>query len=217
MRARLAARNERVEFPALEQDGLPVQPAIPLDPRSDICRIGGVHRLGYLARAELSPLVIDEVGGMKAEDRPRGDTDALARHAAQHERAGREARTVDDDALARLPDLGEEVEILADGTASAREDADIGKRRPRPPQSESQRERKPHGRRPASGDQGKAIRRSLVHSVPPTTNRVRSQSITSNRPEVRPSGRRTPWQPGLPGSKTRALGKRTQPPARSAL
>src|SRR5262245_13575054 len=124
---------------------------MPLDPRSDICRIGGVHRLGNLARTEGSPLVIDQERRMKAEDRPRGDADPLARHAAQHERASLEARTVDDDALARLPDLGEEIEILADGPTSARQDADVAKHRPCPPQGESERDREWLGQRPASG------------------------------------------------------------------
>ena len=62
---------------------------------------------------------------MEAEDRPRSDADSVPRNSAKHQRAGRYARPVDNDTLARVPDLREEVQIVADPAAWARQDAHI--------------------------------------------------------------------------------------------
>ena len=66
---------------------------------------------------------------MEAEDRPRSDADSVPRNSAEHQRAGRHARPVDNDTLARVPDLREEAQIVADRAAWARQDAHIRKRR----------------------------------------------------------------------------------------
>ena len=51
--------------------------------------------------------------------------DAIAGDGAQHERAGREARPVDDHPLAGLPHAREGLKIVADKAAGARQDAQI--------------------------------------------------------------------------------------------
>jgi hypothetical protein len=66
---------------------------------------------------------------MKPEDRPRGDADSVARNSAKNQRAGRHVGPVDNDPLARAPDLREEVQVVADRAAWARQNAHIGKRR----------------------------------------------------------------------------------------
>ena len=76
-----------------------------------------------------SVLFIDDLGSMEPEDRPRGDADSVARNSAENQRAGRQAWPVDNDTLARAPDLREEVLVVADRAAWARQNAHIGKRR----------------------------------------------------------------------------------------
>src|SRR5262245_59732289 len=65
---------------------------------------------------------------MEAEHGPSRDADAVARDGGEHERAGREARTIDDHPLAGLPHAREGLKVVAHIAAAARQDAQIGTR-----------------------------------------------------------------------------------------
>src|SRR5262245_12383502 len=62
---------------------------------------------------------------MEAEHGSARDADAIARDGAQHERAGRETRPVDDHPLAGLTHARKRLKIVADIAARARQDAQI--------------------------------------------------------------------------------------------
>src|SRR5262245_9166168 len=62
---------------------------------------------------------------MEAEHGSARDADAIARDGAQHERAGRETRPVDDHPLAGLTHARKRLKIVADIAASTRQDAQI--------------------------------------------------------------------------------------------
>src|SRR4029434_8487433 len=78
---------------------------------------------------EFASISVGHDGCVKAEYRARRDADPVSRNGAEHKGAGREARPVYDHALARSPNLREEVEITDDRAARAGHDAHIGKRR----------------------------------------------------------------------------------------
>src|SRR5260370_1352837 len=61
-----------------------------------------------------------------AQDRAARYADAVVRHQAQHQRAGRQARPVDHDPLAGGADALEQIEERTDLTARTGEDADLG-------------------------------------------------------------------------------------------
>jgi hypothetical protein len=65
---------------------------------------------------------------MKAEHRATRHADALPRHHAQHQRAGRQARPVDHDTLAGFAHAIEQVEEGADLSAGTGENAHFGRR-----------------------------------------------------------------------------------------
>jgi hypothetical protein len=70
--------------------------------------------------------LIDDRRGMKAEDCSWRNANAAARDSAQNQRASRQAGSVDDNTLARASHAREELEIVADDAARARNDTDIG-------------------------------------------------------------------------------------------
>src|SRR5262249_55836863 len=106
-----------------------LQAAIVFDPGANGWRIGRVDGTCYLARVIFSPVLVHLDGRMEAEHGAGGDTDPVARNSAEDERAGRQARPVNDDLLARLANFRKVVEIADDLSAHARNDVHIGKRR----------------------------------------------------------------------------------------
>src|SRR5262249_9129282 len=66
---------------------------------------------------------------MEAKHGTRSDADTIPRDGAQHKRASRKARPVDDDALAGLPHTSEGRKIVAHQAAGARQDTKIRARR----------------------------------------------------------------------------------------
>jgi hypothetical protein len=68
------------------------------------------------------PRPVNRDRGMKAEDCPAGDANPAARNDAQHQRAGREAGTLDDNALPRLAYDLEEAQVGQNFAARTRPD-----------------------------------------------------------------------------------------------
>src|SRR3990170_5976160 len=100
----LAAPVHGLQLPAAQIDDLLRKPAALLDPGAHPGGIGIDDDACRLRRARGSAAPpIDDAWRVEAEHGALGDADAVLRDRAQHERAGREARPVDDDLLARLP------------------------------------------------------------------------------------------------------------------
>ena len=125
----LAAPVQGSELPAPEYNHFLSQSAVALDPRADRRWIDGGDGTRRIARPERPSFFINDLGRMEPEDRPRGDADSVARNSAENQRAGRHAWSVDNDTLARAPDLREEVQVVADCAAWARQNTHIGQRR----------------------------------------------------------------------------------------
>jgi hypothetical protein len=66
---------------------------------------------------------------VKSENRPARHADAVVRHYAEHQRAGRQAWPVNYDAFARFPHPIEQIEKRAHLSARTAEDAQLGLRR----------------------------------------------------------------------------------------
>ena len=105
--ALLAAAVKRLQFAAAQIDELLRKPASLLDPGAHPGRIGIDDDAGRLWGARtFTGTPIDDARCVEAEHGALGDADAVRRDRAQHERAGREARPVDDDLLARSARAG---------------------------------------------------------------------------------------------------------------
>ena len=102
-----------------------------LDPGADGRRIGCVDGARYLARVMFPAVLVRYDGCVEPKHSAGSDADPVPRNGAEHECAGRQARSVNDDPLARFSNLGEELEIADDRTARARHDAHVGERRRR--------------------------------------------------------------------------------------
>jgi hypothetical protein len=63
-----------------------------------------------------------------SEDRPRGDTDALARHHGEYQRTGGKARAVHDHALAGIGDALRGQKVAADLASYVLANDDVGER-----------------------------------------------------------------------------------------
>ena len=122
-----------------------------LDPGAYGRRIGRVDGTCYLARVICPPVLVHLDGRMEAEHGARGDTDPVARNRAEDKRAGRQARPINDDPLARVANFRKEVEIVDDRSAHARHDVHIGKRRDHADDGQDDSEdAAPHGDLPIS-------------------------------------------------------------------
>jgi hypothetical protein len=86
----------------------------------------GCFRLGIHAAAR-----IHRPGGVESEYRASRHADAVVRHHAQHQRASRQAWSVDHDAFARGAYAPEQIEKRADLSARTAEDPNLGLRRRR--------------------------------------------------------------------------------------
>ena len=89
------------------------------DPVAHRAGIGLQHQLRSLRLGIDPAAAIDRAGGMEAEHGAARDADALARHDAQHQRAGGQAGAVDHHALAGGAHLVEEIDEGADLPAGA--------------------------------------------------------------------------------------------------
>src|SRR5262249_29564054 len=107
-----AARIQSRELAATKEYRLRLEAAAPIDPGAHLCRIGGRDDArGRFRRGILPPLPVDPSRSVETQHGTRRDADALARNGAQHQRAGRETRPVNDDPLAGLPDRLEKRQV----------------------------------------------------------------------------------------------------------
>jgi len=117
-RGLIATRHDAVELAALHEDHPARQTAMPADPaphrdRVDIPQGLRAHRAG-----DRTPVDIRHPGGMEAEARAGRRAHAFARDQPQHQRAGRQAVAVDDNALAGGAQHGEGLQVMTDLAAA---------------------------------------------------------------------------------------------------
>jgi len=99
---------------------VPVDPA-PHRHRIDIPQCLRSHRAGDRAAVD-----IRHPGGVKTETRALRDAKTVRRDQPKHQRAGRQAIAVDDDALAGRAQRGEDLQVMTDLTAAILGDAHGG-------------------------------------------------------------------------------------------
>jgi hypothetical protein len=103
---------------------------VPVDPTPDLRRIGGNEYLSGIRGRVLSVRTgIEQLGGVESQHRTRRDADAFTRNCAQHERAGGEARPVQDNALARSLEHRKELQVGEHVPAAACRDTHIREHR----------------------------------------------------------------------------------------
>jgi hypothetical protein len=68
---------------------------------------------------------IDQSRGMESQHSPARHTDAISRHRADHQCAGRQARSVDHDAVTRFTQVIEHINELTDLSATTAENANL--------------------------------------------------------------------------------------------
>lgn len=100
------------------------------DPIADRRRIGSRDDARRLGRGIFPAILIDQSCGVKSKQSSPRDADAAARDDDQDERAGGEAWTVNDDALAGLPKLFEKLDKGAGLASRAGFDPHLGQRGP---------------------------------------------------------------------------------------
>jgi hypothetical protein len=104
---------------------------------------GGIsfeHKFGRF-RLGIHPAArVDRPRGVKSQYRAARHADAVVRHHAQHQRAGRQARPVDHDAFARGAYTLEQIEKRADLSARTGEDPNLGLRRRQGERAQHRRE-----------------------------------------------------------------------------
>ena len=108
------------EFAPAQQQQARGQSAAAADPVAHRGGIGLQHQFGGFRLGIGAAAPVDRARGMETEHRTAGDADAVVRHDAQHQRAGRQAGPVDHHAFAGLAHLVEQIEERADLSAGAR-------------------------------------------------------------------------------------------------
>src|SRR5437764_15304764 len=96
----LAARGiNRGQFASAQQQHARTQPTVTADPVPYSGGIGLEHQFGGLRLSIHTALLVDRARGVKSQDRAARHADAVARHHVEHQRASRDARSIDNDAL----------------------------------------------------------------------------------------------------------------------
>ena len=118
-RALTAHRVDRREFAPAQQEQARGQSAVAANPVAHHRGICLQHKFGCIRLGIHPAAPVDRSRGMKSQHRAAGRADAVVRYHAQHQRAGRQARSVDHDPFARGAHLLEQIEKRADLSALA--------------------------------------------------------------------------------------------------
>jgi len=98
--AAIATRNDAIKFAALQEDHPARQAAMSNDPAPNRSRINIPEGLCAERTCYRPAIAVGHPGGMKAEARTLRSANPVMRNQAQHQRASRQAISVDDNAFA---------------------------------------------------------------------------------------------------------------------
>ena len=124
-----ARRVDRRKVAATQQQQARRQSAAALNPAPHRGGIGFEHQFGGFRLGIQPAAPVHRSRGVKSQHGPARHADALVWNHAQHQRASRQARTIDHDALAGGADAFEQIKERADLSARTAEDAYLGARR----------------------------------------------------------------------------------------
>src|SRR5947199_202861 len=109
-----AERIHRDQFVPAKENHARREAAIPVDPIANRLRVVAPKHAGPSRALDLPSFAIEHPSRMEPETCTLRHADPAARYRPQQQRAGRVAGSIDNDALAGLPQVGEAAEIFVD-------------------------------------------------------------------------------------------------------